>query len=229
VHAIVYNLTLQNDFADNLPGTERRVVAGIVFRFPRNPLLRVFHPLNTRVFRWALVLVFFGKASTQDMLNAVSVPGGPCNTTPDSLTQVTPFLRSTVERDYDNIRRVTGTASGYDEATRAIEEMRAVASGLDVPFFLVIFPDRLLAEEELRALMGIQAPDASAQAHGFATSLVADRVLDVHGQLAGRPGMYRSVDTHLSDPGNVVAGEYVGTVLADYFAGMTVTPPGAGQ
>jgi hypothetical protein len=77
--AVVYNLTLQNDFADNLPETNRRVVAGIIFRFPQNWFLRAFHPLNTRTFRWALVLVFFGQASTHDMLNAVSVAGGPCD------------------------------------------------------------------------------------------------------------------------------------------------------
>ena len=227
VHAIVYNLTLQNDFADNLPGTERRVVAGTLFRFPRNLFLRVFHPLNTRVFRWALV--FFGRVPTQEMPNAVSAPDGPCDLTPDSLTQVTPSLRSIVERDYDNMRRVTGTVSGYDEAARAIEEMRAVASGLDVPFFLVIVPDRLLAEEKLRTLMGIAVPDASVQAHGFASSFGADRVLDVYGQLAEKPGMYRSDDTHLSDLGNVVAGEYVGTALADYFTGMPLRHQEAGQ
>jgi hypothetical protein len=40
-------------------------------------------------------------------------------------------------------------------------------------------------------------------------------VLDVYGQLAGKSGMYRDVDTHLSDPGNVVAGEFVGNALAE--------------
>jgi len=216
INAVVYNLTLQNDFADNLPGTQRRVVAGIIFRFPKNVFLRTFHPLNTRMFRWALVLVYFGKARTQEMLNAVSVPGGPCALDAQPLTEVSPFLRSTVERDFDNTRRVASVINGYDEAARALERMRDIARSLEVPFVLVIFPDRLLADEELRTLMGIQVPDASAQAHGFAMQLGAGRVLDLYGQLAGKPGMYRTVDTHLSDIGNVVAGEYVGTTLADY-------------
>src|SRR5688572_819623 len=226
VHGVVYTLSLQNDLADNLPGTTRRVVAGTISRFPRNLFLRVFHPLNTRVFRWTAVLVKVGSAPEQESDN---VPGGPCDLTPDSLTEVTSLLRSTIERDYDTLRRVAGTLSDFNEAARAIEEMRAVASGLDVPFFLVIFPDRLLADEPLRNLMGIQVPDASAQAHGFASGLGADRVLDVYGQLAGKAGMYRALDTHLSDLGNVVAGEYVGTTLAEYFSGMPLRPQEAGQ
>lgn len=229
INAVVYNLTLQNDFADNLPGTERRVVAGIIFRFPRNIFLRTFHPLNTRVFRWALVLVYFGKARTQEMLNAVSVPGGPCNLDAQPLAEISPFLQSTVERDFDNTRRVASAINGYEEAARAVESMRDIAGELEIPFVLVIFPDRLLADEELRTLMGIEVPDASAQAHGFAAQLGGDRVFDLYGQLAGRPGMYRIVDTHLSDVGNVVAGEYVGTALADYLKSMPLRPQATAQ
>jgi hypothetical protein len=218
VNAVVYNLTLQNDFSDNLPGTERRVVAGIIFRFPTNIFLRTFHPLNTRVFRWALVFVFFGKASTREVLNAVTVAGGPCDLTPDSLTVLSPFLRHTVERDFDHTRRMVTSPRGYEETTRAVEGMRAIAAELEVPFFLVVFPDRVLVDRELQALMGIQAPDASSQLHGFATQMGADRVLDMYGALAGRPGMYRTVDAHLSDMGNVIAGEYVGTAIAEYMS-----------
>jgi len=212
--AIVYNLTLQNDFADNLPGTERRVVAGIIFRFPQNLFLRVFHPLNTRTFRWALVLTFFGKASTHDMLQAVSVASGPCDMHPQPLTQVSPFLRDTVERDYDNVRRVAASSVGYTETTSAIAGMRAIAAEMNVPFVLVVFPDRVLVDKELQGLLDIEAPDASSQLHAYATQLAADRVLDMYGQLANKSGMYRDVDTHLSDLGNVVAGEFVGNELA---------------
>lgn len=213
--AIVYNLTLQNDFADNPPRTERRVVAGIIFRFPRSWFLRTFHPLNTRTFRWALVLVFFGQASTHEMLNAVSVAGGPCDLIARPLTKVSPFLRVTVERDYENARRVVACSDGYREATNAIAGMRSIAAQMKVPFLLVVFPDRVLADTQLRELMGMQAPDASSQLHAYATQLEADRVIDVYDQLAARTGMYRPVDTHLSDLGNVVAGEYVGNALAE--------------
>lgn len=218
--AIVYNLTLQNDFADNLPKTDRRVVAGIIFRFPRNLFLRTFHPLNTRTFRWALVITYFGKASTHDMLSAVSVAGGPCDLHPQPLTQLPPFLRDTVERDYDNVRRVIASSVGYAEATDAIAGMRAIAAELHVPFILVVFPDRVLVDHELQALMDIGAPDASSQLHAYATQLQADRVLDMYGQLAGKSGMYRQVDTHLSDLGNVIAGEFVGNALVETLSGL---------
>jgi len=216
--AIVYNLTLQNDFSDNLPRTERRVVAGIIFRFPKSWFLRTFHPLNTRTFRWALVMVFFGQASTHEMLQAVSVAGGPCDLTPHPLTKISPFLRVSVERDLDNTRRVVACRTGYTEAAAAIDSMHAIAAHMNVPFFLVVFPDRILADTELQHLMSVSAPDASVQMHTFALQLGADHVIDVNGQLEGRTGMYRPVDTHLSDPGNVAAGEYVGNALVDSLA-----------
>ncbi len=216
--AIVYNLTLQNDFADDLPGTDRRVAAGIIFRFPQNWFVRAFHPLDTRTFRWLLVMVYFGRATTHDMLSAVRVAGGPCDLHPQPLTSVSPFLRDTVERDYDNVRRVVSGSVGYTETTHAIAGMRAIAADMGVPFILVVFPDRVLVDTELQALLDIQAPDASSQLHAYATQLEANRVLDIYGQLAGRSGMFRSVDTHLSDLGNVTAGEFVGNALAEYLA-----------
>ena len=224
LNAIVYNLTLQNDFADNLPHTERRVVAGIIFRYPRNVFLKTFHPLNTRVFRWALVLVFFGRASTQDMLNAVSVRGGPCDLSTPAQTDLSPFVRASVRRDLETNRRVAECPEGYTEAGRAVAGMRAIATGLNIPFFLVVFPDRVLVDTELQTLLGQPDLAASEKSHSFATELGADRVLDMAAPLAGRSGMYRTVDTHLSDPGNIVAGEYVGSALAQYLA-----QSGAGQ
>ena len=54
--AVVLSIFVENDFSDDLPGTERRVVAGINFRFPRSPFLRWLHPLNTRTARYAMFL-----------------------------------------------------------------------------------------------------------------------------------------------------------------------------
>ena len=52
---------LEASFTDNLPGTERRVVSGINFRFPISRFLRVFHPLNSRTFRY---LLFVARSSS---------------------------------------------------------------------------------------------------------------------------------------------------------------------
>jgi len=219
VRAVVYNLTLQNDLADDLPRTERRVAAGIVFRFPSNWFLRTFHPLNTRSFRWALVLVFFGRASTHNMLQAVSVAGGPCDLTLHPPAEVSPFLRSTVVRDYENARRVVASRDGFTPAANAIDAMSTIAGEMKVPFFLVVFPDRLLADTELQRMMDMPSPGVSAAIHDFAIGLNIDHVIDVYPALAGRSGMYRTVDTHLSDAGNVVAGEFVGDALAQALRG----------
>ena len=218
--AIVYNLFLENDFADNLPETERRVVAGIIFRFPRSAFLRTFHPLNTRAFRWALVLVFFARASTQDMLNAVAVGDGPCQLDAEPLRDVSPFLRATVEKGLVNSQRVAESPAGRRDGAAAMEEMRAIAASLQVPFILVVFPERASVDTELQQSMRIEAErlEPSLASRAFATEAIpADQVIDVSTVLAGRPGMYRTADTHLSDLGNVTAGRYVGEALAAYF------------
>src|SRR5262249_3025936 len=49
--AVVVNLFLENDFTDNLPGTERRIVFGMIERFPRSSWLSYLHPLNLRIAR----------------------------------------------------------------------------------------------------------------------------------------------------------------------------------
>ncbi len=226
VQAVVYNMTLQNDFSDNLPRTERRVVAGIIFRFPKSAFLRTFHPLNTRTFRWALVMTYFGKASTHDMLQAVSVAGGPCDLTPKPLTVVSPFLRATVERDLASARRIwdmphtarsthvqVNTLPGFKEPLDAVHEMNKVAQEMKVPLFVVLFPDRILVDRELQSLMPQTSLDPAELKYAAALN-VGGIENDLRRELSGRAGLYRTVDTHLSDLGNVVAGETVGEWIA---------------
>lgn len=223
VDAIVYNLFLENDFADNLPATERRVVAGLIFRFPRSWFLKTFHPLNTRAFRWALVLVFFARASTQDMLNAVTVGDGPCRLAAEPLHDVSPFLRVTVEKGLINAQRVAESPAGRRDGTDAMAEMRAIAASLGVPFILVVFPDRASVDAELQQAMQIEATrlEPSLANRAFVNeAIAADRVIDMSTVLTGRAGMYRAADTHLSDLGNVVAGRYVGEAVAAYLGGL---------
>lgn len=217
IDAVVYNLVLENDCADNLPRTERRVVAGIISRFPSSWFLRTFHPLNMRTFRWAMILTFFARASTQDMLNAVTVDDGPCDLSTAPLTEAPPFVRATVLRNLEGARRIAATPGARREAFGAIDAMRDIAAELGVPFMVVVFPDRILVDVELQQAMSISndalAPAAANRAavkdEGWASSTI-----DVGGQLTGHSGMYRNADTHLSDLGNVVAGRYVGEVLA---------------
>ncbi len=216
IDAVVYNLVLENDFADNLPRTERRVVAGIISRFPRSWFLRTFHPLNTRTFRWAMILTFFARASTKEMLNAVTVDQGPCDLTPDTLRVVSPFLRATVERGLANARRIDAVPHARDEAANAIHTMHAIANEMRVPFVLVVFPERAWVDAELQRALALDADDVAPMnaAHVFVRdAFAASPVVEMTDALTDR-GSYRDADTHLSDLGNVRAGEYVGAALA---------------
>jgi len=216
IDAIVYNLVLENDFADNLPRTERRVVAGIISRFPRSWFLRTFHPLDMRTFRWAMILSFFARASTKEMLNAVTVESGPCDLEPKAFTEVSPFLRDTVERSLASAHRLDSVRGSRDDVVAAIAGMRDIAREMGVPFVLVVFPDRALVDLELQRAMPIEsdrlAPAIAARDFALAT-LHADVVLDMSETLTSA-GLYRNADTHLSDLGNVVAGRHVGEALA---------------
>ena len=218
IDAIVYNLVVENDFADNLPRTERRVVAGIISRFPRSWFLRTFHPLNMRTFRWAMILSFFARASTKEMLNAVTVEAGPCGLTPQPLERISPFLRAMVERSLESERRLGTAPKSRDEVTAAINGMREVAKEIGVPFVLVVFPDRALVDAELQRAMPIEPArlEPANAARAFAVTLPVGLVIDMSEALTGM-GYYRTADTHLSDLGNVVAGRAVGDALATHF------------
>lgn len=210
--AIVYGLFLENDFSDNLPGTSRRVVAGINFRFPESAFLRAFHPLNSRSFRYAL---FVERASRIPLGR-----GGPalrdegaCERTARTLSGEIPsgLARLVRRRLSSNYGPEARTALG--EVGRAFEELRRVAG--DRPVFLVVFPDRLLVDDGLAQALDI---DRSSYATGRLTAWVDDvwpDAIHVAPALVGGAENYRSHDTHLSDLGNLRAGRWVGQALAE--------------
>ncbi len=212
--AVVYNLVLENDFADNLPRTERRVVAGIISRFPSSWFLRTFHPLNMRTFRWAMILTFFARASTQEMLNAVTVDEGPCDFAADSLATVSPFLRELINRGLANTSRVTAIPGARQPALDAMREMQAVAGEAGVPFFVVVFPDRILVDAELAGAMGVSTSVVARSRQESLRALAPFHPIDLTDALVV-DGLYREMDTHLSDRGNVLAGRYVSERLMD--------------
>ena len=218
--AVVWSLFLENDFTDDLPGTERRVVAGINFRFPTSPFLRWMHPLNSRTARYALFLVRAAqlRGASDD---AVQRGDGDCRA-PDPLPDPVPEpLEALVRRRLDASYRIplAPLATGVvEESLRALER-GAAASG--VPLVVVVFPDRVLADRELRERLAI---DVSDYAFGRLRSWVrevagATPLVDVTDVLAGPAENYRSSDTHLSDVGNQVAGRHVGERLAEHLAG----------
>jgi hypothetical protein len=217
--AVVFNLFLENDFTDNLLNTERRVVAGVVFRFPSSWFLRTFHPLNSWTFRSLLYVAYMSRISGGGR-DAVSVARGECDPDEEHLTELTPFLRRFVERRLDGSRRVASSSIATQPALDAVAQMRRQAGELGVPFILVVFPDRVLVDPELQGQMnlaenGLEAPS---QIRRIVLDTFTDvPVVDATLFLDGRPGMYRRSDTHLSDLGNRVAGYGVGERLMTHF------------
>jgi hypothetical protein len=215
--AVVYGLFLENDFTDNLPGTERRVVAGINFRFPESRFLRLFHPLNSRTFRYALFVARVGRLDLGTREQADRREGS-CRTRGEKLTEVGDALRSLVERRLDGNYSPQQSLAATAVTSRALAGLEERARRLGIPFVLVVFPDRILADDDLRVLLG---RDLAAEGYDLerlrvwiGENVQGPPVLDTTEVLRGDSRHYRSVDTHLSDLGNVLAGEWVGERLA---------------
>ncbi|HWX77228.1 MAG TPA: hypothetical protein VNY32_07120, partial [Candidatus Acidoferrales bacterium] len=95
------------------------------------------------------------------------------------------------------------------------------ADKLGIPFIIVVFPDRVVIDAELRERLNVGAEQLALlhSLDALVHQAVPDTpVLELAEALQGRPGMYRTDDTHLSDLGNKIAGYYVGEKLAERFA-----------
>jgi len=232
---VVLSVFLENDFTDNLPGTERRVVAGINFRFPESRFLRTFHPLNTRTFRFALFLVQASRLrGAQD--DAVRRGDGRCRPPPPLADPLPDALRTLVARRLER-NSGAGLAGAPAEALvahvgRALDRIQAIAREHAMPFVLVLFPDRIRVDAELRSHFEPPPVDEAFQLDRFRDGLLAlaaERgipVIDAATGLAGTSEDYRPSDTHLSDVGNERAGRTVGAALAHELANQAarVTP-----
>jgi hypothetical protein len=87
-----------------------------------------------------------------------------------------------------------------------------------IPVVVVVFPDRVLVDRELRERLGLGDLDARADLDRL-RRFVAEHaaglpVVDTTDALRDGSVNFRPSDTHLSDVGNVVAGRHVGAALA---------------
>jgi len=224
VNALVYNLFTENDFTDNLPETERRVVGGIIFRFPRSWFLRRLHPLNSYLFRYVLVIRQLSALPAAEW-KPVSLESRTCNYSEKTALEISPTLREPIQQRLAGSQRVAQSKTARDEFSRAIVAMKAEADKLGVPFILVVFPDRVTVDKELREQLKVST-DQIAVLRSLYTlvyqTLSDTPVLEVAEALQGRAGMYRADDTHLSDLGNIIAGNYVGKRLFELLANTGV-------
>ena len=96
--------------------------------------------------------------------------------------------------------------------------MDAEAKKLKIPFIVVLFPDRVVVDQELqeRLAMGEELLSPYRRLYTLVHQAVPDvPVIEVTTELQDRSGMFRANDTHLSDLGNKIAGTYVGKKLVD--------------
>lgn len=216
--AIVFNLFLENDLTDNLPATERRVVAGINFRFPSSWFLHFFHPLNSRVFRYGLFLRTAGSLAGGTAAPA-EPDGSRCKTDAVPREPLGEPLRAYVERRLGANYAAPMDALALSEVEGAVASMQSFAAEREVPFVLVVFPDRIVADSGLQTALPLgdraHSLDLGRLRRWARESLPAASRIDVTETLAASDRAYQSFDTHLSDAGNVLAGEFVGARLAE--------------
>jgi lysophospholipase L1-like esterase len=219
--AVVYSIFVENDVTDDLPGTDRRVIAGMNERVPHAWFLRVFHPLNSRTFRYAVVLWRLGTISGSER-NAAKRENGAC-------VADEPFPELDDHTIANATRRVRASeralAPGGDaELVSAVRDMEAQAREMGVPLVIVLFPYRILGDAKLRSVFPrreIADSDLPRRMHEHVAAALADLpVIDTLPVIEALAGAYRANDVHLSDAGNVAAGEYVADRLAEILPGL---------
>jgi len=229
-NAIVLSVFLENDVTDNLPGTDRRVIAGMNERLPSDWFLRAFHPLNARVFRYAVVLWRLGTFSSEER-NAAEREDGVCLTSAEPFPKpLSNHLHEYVTRRVASSRRVLAHPRGTAELVAAVRDIEAEARTLGVPLVVVLFPDRVLADAELRAEFppDVGESDAPLRVHdAVVAALTGIPLIDTLPLLANLPRAYRENDTHLSDAGNVAAGEFVAAGLAELLPQLSARASGS--
>jgi len=214
---VVYSLFLENDFTDDLPGTARRIAAGMPFRVPAASLIELFHPLHSALFHWTVFIAktrLAGDAGWQQTAR----PEGACGSPHDTASATAPhppellaLARRRLDANYGPRAR-----SAVQVVADAVARMQATARSLGAAFVLVVFPDRILVDTELR-----EATLRDRDSGNYDTSRLAklvrerwsDRV-DVTPALSAEATPYRPNDTHLSDAGNEAAGRAVAAALA---------------
>jgi hypothetical protein len=118
---------------------------------------------------------------------------------------------------------VARSRDAQQEFIGAVKAMKAEADKMGIPFIIVVFPDRVIADSEIqnRLNIGPDQLDPINSLHALVYQAAPNvPIIEVADTLRGRSGMYRVGDTHLSDLGNKIAGEYVGDKLVGLLATM---------
>jgi hypothetical protein len=136
--AVVYNLFTENDFTDNLPNTNRRIVAGVIFRVPHSWFLRTFYPLNSYIFRYALVVWRLGSFSAGEE-KQISLESGNCIFAEKRRREVSSELCELVRQRLAGSQRVAQSKRAQEKFIKTMAAMKAEADKLRIPFIVVDF------------------------------------------------------------------------------------------
>ena len=215
--AVVHQLFLENDFTDNLPGTERRVMGGILFRVPESRFLRSFHPLNGRAAHWTLLVGRLARGADRRG-DGVYRETGTCDFEPAVAEAASGTLLQLVRDRFASTEGPEPRLATETVAT-ALAALDAEAADAGVPLVRVVFPERVRVDLALRAEAGL--PPVSPDPFADVLAALPTPVLDVTPALTAGAENYRSSDTHLSDLGNLRAGEFVGDALAEALPGSS--------
>src|SRR4029077_13052145 len=143
-------------------------------------------------------------------------------------SEVSPSLRELIQQRLAGSQRVAQSKRAQQEFIGAVTAMKDEADKLGIPFIIVVFPDRVVVDAELRERLNVGAEQLAPlhSLHGLVYQAVPETpVLEVAEALQGHPGMYRTDDTHLSDLGNKIAGYYVGKKLVEHLATSRLEAP----
>ncbi len=212
--AIVQQIFLENDFSDNLPGTERRVMAGIMFRTPASPFLQIFHPMNGRAAHWALLVSRLARgvsgagAVVHRDTGTCDLDAAPEESAPSDWTRA--HMAHRFVTNYGPTPRIAP-----DVVARALEGTAQEARRLGVPLIRVVFPDRILVDTDAQQRLGIRPHQSGYDPDRLARFVrkTPGILIDVRGALEAGSENFKQ-DTHLSDLGNVRAGEAIASELA---------------
>jgi hypothetical protein len=147
----------------------------------------------------------------------ISLESGSCVFAEERQGVVSPELRELIRQRLDGSQRVAQSKRAQQEFINIMAAMKAETDKLRVPFIIVVFPHRVVADSELRVRLKLEAKQMiplDALHSLIYKALPNTPIIDAMDAVRGHSEMYRSGDTHLSDLGNKISGEYVGQKLA---------------
>lgn len=213
-NAVVFSIFLQNDFIDEVDNAKRVVaVGGFYQRFPENWFIHYFHPLNTLIFRYIIVLkgLISERLSKETPLLQTSLPRVQSKSVNDAAYRVSPVLKELLDNNYHKTAK-----RNFENVYKAITGM---ANESGTPFYIVVFPDPIWSDQRIRdyflSQTRLENYDFMIHYDWINKNLQNYKILDLTETLKKYKDCYIENDTHLNDTGNRIAGEVVANFLLE--------------